>query len=116
MYRRNGHINSRILGVGANIRIGCGKHSHAGPSKRLSFSQSNGCVAKDQSNFFISLAGLPPTMVLVGTSLVTMAPAATKLLGPTETPGPIKARAQIHDPSRMVIGLTIKSKVGLEKS
>ena len=46
--------------------------------------------------FFINFAGLPPTMVLGATSLVTTAPAATTALSPIVTPGKMMAPTPIQ--------------------
>lgn len=53
-------------------------------------------------------AGLPPTTVLAGTSLVTTAPEAMTAISPMVTPGLITARPPIHTVARpMVTGLYI---------
>src|SRR5690606_26940344 len=44
----------------------------------------------------IAFAGIPPTMVLSGTSLLTTAPAATTEFSPTVTPGNMVAPAPIQ--------------------
>lgn len=49
-------------------------------------------------------------------SLVTTLPAAHMLFGPIVTPGTTKDWAAIHEPALIVIGLVIRSKLGLEKS
>ena len=54
------------------------------------------CIYSFGSIILISLAGLPTTMALAGTSLVTTAAAATTAFSPTVTPGRMVAPAPIH--------------------
>ena len=54
------------------------------------------------------MAGLPPTTVLAGTSLVTKAFAPTMAFSPTVIPGRIVAAAPIQAFLLIVIGLTIR--------
>jgi hypothetical protein len=55
--------------------------------------------------FLITLAGLPPTIVLSGTSFVTTASEATTTLLPIVTPGLMTARPPIHTLLPIVTGL-----------
>jgi len=52
----------------------------------------------------MNFAGIPPTIVLSGTSLETTAPAATMAFSPMVTPGKIVALAPIHAFFLMWIG------------
>ena len=51
---------------------------------------------KNHSIVLMILAGIPPTIVLSGTSLLTTAPAATTEFSPIVMPGNIVAPAPIH--------------------
>lgn len=55
----------------------------------------------------MNFAGIPPTIVLSGTSLETTAPAATTAFSPIVTPGKIVALAPIHAFFLMRIGLPV---------
>lgn len=61
-------------------------------------------TARPFYNFFITLAGTPPTSVFGSTSFVTTAPAATTAPSPMVTPPTIVALAPIQQPSPIMIG------------
>ena len=61
-------------------------------------------TARPFYNFFITLAGTPPTSVFGSTSFVTTAPAATTAPSPMVTPPIIVALAPIQQPSPIMIG------------
>ena len=61
-------------------------------------------LAFSESIFFITLAGMPATIALAGTSFVTIAPAATLELSPIFTPHWIRELSPTHTFSPIITG------------
>ena len=81
--------------------------SHAGNASRrarASAVSAAGSAHVGLGRSFTCFAGLPATMVQSGTSFIATAAAPTIAPSPTVTPGPINARAQIHESAFRTIG------------